>query len=65
MKPNFKMAVIGIVLLLLIGKGLELSNRIKALELACHGQCHYGDTECAKRCQAARHCEYAGGADAN
>lgn len=43
--------VIGLLLIL-------LNHRIQALERACHGQCKYGDAECAKRCDKAGHCEF-------
>lgn len=35
-----------------------LDDRVKVLERICHGQCKYGDAECAKRCADAGHCEF-------
>lgn len=34
-----------------------MSERLILLERICHGQCKYGDAECAKRCEDAGHCE--------
>lgn len=45
---------------LLIAALFSFHARIKRLEQVCHGQCKYGDTECAKRCQKAGHCEFMG-----
>jgi hypothetical protein len=37
---------------------LSLGYRVAKLERICHAQCKYGDSECAKRCAKAGHCEF-------
>lgn len=36
---------------------VNMHQRVSKLEQICHAQCKYGDASCAKRCQAAGHCE--------
>lgn len=35
----------------------NLEDRVIKLEQVCHGQCKYGDADCAARCKKAGHCD--------
>lgn len=58
MKATMTVLFVSIVLVLaLMTARLEtLERRIRVVERVCHGQCKYGDADCAKRCAAEGHC---------
>lgn len=49
-------SVLWVVLIIFGFSILRLEHRIVTLELACHGQCQFGDHACHERCDKDGHC---------